>query len=76
MSVKRAVVTAYMLGRAGCSLDGEMIDRLVNGLSDADVMQLGRKVGALEREVAALRREVEASRPHKVVAMRLKDGEH
>lgn len=70
MTVRRALMTAYMLGRSGHPPGQGMIDRLMHQVDDTDVLRLERELAALKREVAALRREVEASRPHKVIAMK------
>ena len=53
----------------------EVIDRLTRGLEGYDVMRLERAVAALKRDVAALRREVEANRPHKVVAIKMRESD-
>ena len=69
MSVKRAVMAAYMLGRAGHPPDEGMIDELIEraNIDDGAVWQ---ELASLKREVASLRRMVESLGPHKVIAMK------
>jgi hypothetical protein len=72
-SVRSALIRAYIMGRAGIPICEEVLDRLMSGLEGFDVVRLDRKVVAMKRDLASLRREVEASRPNKVVALKLRD---
>ena len=72
MSVKRAVMAAYMLGRSGHPPDEGMIDELLER-ANIDDSALWQELASVKREVASLRRIVESLGPHKVVAMKRSD---
>jgi hypothetical protein len=69
MSVRRAVMAAYMLGRAGHPPDEGMVDELIER-ANVDDGAVWQEIASLKRDVASLRKEVEAARPHKVIAMK------
>ena len=69
MSVKRAVMAAHMLGRAGHPPDEGMIDELLER-ANADDSALWQELASVKREVASLRRMVESLGPHKIIAMK------
>ena len=69
MSVRRAVMAAYMLGRAGHPPDEGMVDELIER-ANIDDGEVWRELASLKREVASLRRMVESLGPHKVIAMK------
>jgi hypothetical protein len=65
MSVKRAVMAAYILGRAGHPPHEGMVDELIERANVDD--------GEVWRELASVRRQVESLGPHKVIAMKRSD---
>jgi hypothetical protein len=69
MSVKRAVMAAYMLGRSGHPVDEGMVDELIKR-ANVDDGAVWQEIASLKRDVASLRKEVEAARPHKIIAMK------
>jgi hypothetical protein len=69
MSLRSAVIQAYMMGKAGLPIGG-LLDKLEHKTDE----NVWREIASLKREVAALRREVEASRPPKVVAIGKGEG--
>ena len=69
MFVKRAVMAAYMLGRAGHPPEDGMIDELIERANVGD-SEVWRELASVKREVASLRRMVESLGPHKVIAMK------
>ena len=69
MSVKRAVMAAYMLGRSGHPPDEGMVNELIER-ANIDDGAIWQELASVKREVASLRRRVESLGPHKIIAMK------
>jgi hypothetical protein len=69
MSVKRAVMAAYMLGSSGHPPEDGMIDELIER-ANVDDSAIWQELASLKRDVASLRRMVESLGPHKIIAMK------